>query len=96
MKPQPDDHVCPWCGNRFTPRRDGGKPQVFCRPACRRDVDRAGRRWLADAIATGAVSIDALRKASVTTRALLRAAVPPALVVRYPAASRACGAPRGE
>jgi hypothetical protein len=52
MKTQPNGHVCLWCGNGFTPRRDGGKRQVFCCPACRRAFDAAGRRWVAEAIAS--------------------------------------------
>jgi hypothetical protein len=72
--------ACLWCGKGFTPRRDGGKPQVFCRPACRRALDAAGRRWVADAIAAGALTVDALRNAVVTTRALPPGATSPAPV----------------
>ena len=66
------DRVCFWCGREFTPRRDGGKPQVFCRPTCRRDCDRAGRRCVAQAIASGVLTVGALRDASAATRALRR------------------------
>jgi len=38
---------CLWCGRAFTPRATGGKAQRFCRPACRRAFDAAGRRWVA-------------------------------------------------
>jgi hypothetical protein len=68
---------CLWCGKGFTPRRDGGKPQVFCRPVCRRRFDAAGRRWVADAIATGALTVDALRNGAAATRALLAGGAPP-------------------
>jgi hypothetical protein len=71
--PQPDDdRVCLWCRKPFTPRRDGGKPQVFCRPACRRDFDTAGRRWVAEALATGMLTVDALKNGPAATRALRR------------------------
>ena len=63
--------TCGWCRKEFTPRRDGGKPQVFCRPACRRAFDAAGRRWVADVIAAGMLTVDALRDGAATTRALL-------------------------
>jgi hypothetical protein len=62
--------VCFWCGTRFTPRRDGGKAQVFCRPDCRRGFDASGRRWVAEAIATGVLTVDALKNGPAATRAL--------------------------
>jgi len=68
---------CLWCGRPFQARRDGGKRQVFCRPACRRDFDAAGRRWVAEAIATGAMTVDALRNGLAATRALVPAAISP-------------------
>jgi hypothetical protein len=74
--------MCGWCGRAFAPRRDGGKPQLFCRPVCRRAFDAAGRRWVSEAIATGMLSLDALRNGAVTTRALLPGAIPPAAVLR--------------
>jgi hypothetical protein len=71
MMLQPDDdHVCLWCRKLFTPRRDGGKPQVFCRPACRRDFDAAGRRWVAEAIAAGVLTVGAVKNGAPATRAL--------------------------
>jgi hypothetical protein len=63
--------ICVWCGRAFAPRRDGGKRQVFCRPVCRRAFDAAGRRWVADAIASGMLTVDGLRNGPATTRALL-------------------------
>jgi hypothetical protein len=77
---EPNGEVCLWCGKGFTPRRHGGKRQVFCRPACRRDFDAAGRRWVAEAIATGALTVDALRNGAAATRALLSGAISPAPV----------------
>ena len=69
---------CLWCGTGFAPRRDGGKPQVFCRPACRRDFDAAGRRWVAEAIAASVLTVAALRDGAIPTRALLAGGVSPA------------------
>jgi hypothetical protein len=72
--------MCGWCGRAFAPRRDGGKPQVFCRPVCRRGFDSAGRRWVSEAIASGVLAIDALRKGAAATRALLPGAISPASI----------------
>jgi hypothetical protein len=80
MMAQPSDRVCLWCRKEFTPRRDGGKRQLFCRPVCRRDFDAAGRRWVAEAIATGVLTVDALKISPVATRALVPASISPALV----------------
>jgi hypothetical protein len=49
MTMQPDSGGL-WCGNAFLPRATGGKRQVFCRPACRRAFDAAGRRRVAAAL----------------------------------------------
>jgi hypothetical protein len=76
--------VCFWCGTRFTPRRDGGKAQVFCRPACRRGFDAAGRQWVAEAIATGVLTVDALKNGLVSTRALGPATTSPLPVGEVP------------
>jgi len=70
--------ACRWCGSNFEPRRDGGKAQRFCREACRRAFDAAGRRWVAEALAAGTVTIADLRGGSAATRALARAGkIPP-------------------
>jgi hypothetical protein len=69
---------CPWCGNRFERRNDGGKAQRFCRSACRRALDAAGRRWIAGALASGALTLDDLRNGFLTTRALLPSPETPA------------------
>jgi hypothetical protein len=61
---------CLWCGHAFTPRASGGKRQRFCRPACRRAIDAAGRRYVEVAVADGALTIPDLRNASRATRAL--------------------------
>jgi hypothetical protein len=73
---------CAWCGRPFIPRATGGKRQIFCRPACRRGSDAAGRRWVAEAIASGTLTIAALRSGYPATRALAPEAVSPASVPR--------------
>ena len=70
--------ICGWCEKGFTPRRDGGKRQVFCRPACRRAFDAAGRRFVAEAITCGLLSLDQIRNGAAATRALLPGAISPA------------------
>jgi hypothetical protein len=70
--------TCLWCARVFTPRRDGGKVQRFCREACRRSFDAAGRRWVAKAIASGTLTLDELRNGPAATRALLQGAISPA------------------
>ena len=37
--------TCPWCDIRFSTRQNGGKPQRFCCPACRRNFHDSLRRW---------------------------------------------------
>jgi hypothetical protein len=77
----PDACACLWCGSPFVPRR-GGKPQRFCRPACRRAFDAAGRKYVAEAIADGTLTMAALRKRQAATRALLLASSSPAPIDR--------------
>jgi hypothetical protein len=85
---------CAWCDHTFRPRVTGGHPQRFCRPACRRAFDAAGRRWVAEAIAAGTLTLDELRNASVATRGLLPAAILPVpLEPQKPALSRQRSAP---
>jgi hypothetical protein len=87
---------CAWCGRPFIPRATGGKRQVFCRPACRRGFDAAGRRWVAEAIATGTLTLDALRNGAATTRAFLPGAISPAPISepREGSTVKPVGAPR--
>jgi hypothetical protein len=65
------DTICLWCGKGFTARRDGGKRQVFCCPFCRRAFDATGRQWVAEAIATGVLTVDAIKNSPTPTRALV-------------------------
>ena len=88
--------VCCWCGKEFAPRRDGGKRQVFCRPACRRAFDGAGRRWVAEAIGAGVLTVDALKIGPAATRALVPAATSPEPVGEGPWQHSASEAPRAD
>ena len=76
--PDPPDRACMWCGKGFALRVNGGKPQVFCRTACRRAFDAVGRRWVAEVIAASTLTLDSLRNGAAATRALLPEAVSPA------------------
>jgi hypothetical protein len=75
--PDPPGRACMWCGKGFALRINGGKPRVFSRPACRRAFDAAGRRWVAEAIACGTLTLDALRNSPPAKRALLPGAISP-------------------
>src|SRR5690349_7973976 len=72
--------ACLWCERAFTPRASGGKPQHFCRSACRRALDAAGRRWIAMALGDGQLTIDTLRNGAAATRALAEEGKPPPAV----------------
>jgi hypothetical protein len=50
---------------------------MFCREVCRRAFDAAGRRWVAEAIAVGTLTVDALRNGA-ATRALVSGCNSPA------------------
>jgi hypothetical protein len=60
---------CDWCGRPFQARQSGGHPQRFCRPACRRAYEAAGRRWMAEAVVAGVLTVDMLRSGVGATRA---------------------------
>jgi hypothetical protein len=72
--------ACAWCGRPYTPRTTGGHAQRFCRSTCRRAFDAAGRRWVADAIAAGVLTVGTIRNGGAATRALLAGAISPAPV----------------
>ena len=55
--------LCPWCQRPFTPRRTGGRPQRFCRDACRRAFERELRAWARDQITAGGVTPAQLQRA---------------------------------
>jgi hypothetical protein len=61
------------------PRTSGGHAQRFCCSPCRRAYDAAGRRFVAEAIACGLLSLDQIRKGAAARRALGREADSPAL-----------------
>jgi hypothetical protein len=67
--------ACTWCRRYFKPRSDGGRAQRFCRPACRRAFEAASRRFVAEAMAAGTLTVDALRNGLGATRALLPGAM---------------------
>ncbi len=54
---------CMWCGDPFTPRTTGGKPQRFCSERCRRDFDSGCRAWAEQAVASGLLPVLALKHA---------------------------------
>lgn len=62
--------TCRWCSRTFRPRGSGGKAQHFCRPACRRALDAAGRRYVAEALASGMLTVADLESGPAATRAL--------------------------
>jgi hypothetical protein len=53
---------CLWCGRRFRPRQTGGKPQRFCCAGHRSRYWGTGRKWLAQAVEAGFISLDDLRR----------------------------------
>ena len=58
---------CLWCNRNFPPRaRAGGSPQRFCCAAHRTAFWSALRRWGERAVAAGVLSIDQIRKGSVS------------------------------
>src|SRR5262252_8422466 len=63
--------ACEWCGTVFQPRTDGGTAQRFCKPACRRALDRASRAWVRRRLHAGLLSVADLRDGPGTARALL-------------------------
>jgi hypothetical protein len=71
MTTPPSPGACLWCGRTFTPPSTAGHTQRYCRQTCRRSFDAAGRRWVAEALACGLLSIEALRTGAAATRALL-------------------------
>jgi hypothetical protein len=89
---EPSDR-CLWCGSRFERRNDGGRAQRFCRPACRRALDAAGRRWIAGALASGALTSDMLRNGSPAIRALVPGVEAPVPALGQPAGRSASVAP---
>lgn len=60
---------CAWCGEAFEPG-GRGKPQRFWSAAHRRAYDQAARDWVRQALASGLLTVEDLRKASRKARAL--------------------------
>jgi hypothetical protein len=53
---------CAWCGHSFRARQNGGKPQRFCCAGHRSRYWGTGRKWLAQAVEAGFISLDDLRR----------------------------------
>jgi hypothetical protein len=66
-----DTPRCSWCEGLFRPRQSGGREQKFCRPSCRRAFHAAGRTWMLDRIASGALILADIRSGSAATRAVV-------------------------
>ena len=54
---------CMWCGEPFTPRKTGGKPQRFCSDRCRKEFHRACRIWAEAQVWFGELPVSALKHA---------------------------------
>jgi hypothetical protein len=65
-------------------------------PPCRRAFETAGRRFVAEAIASGTLTVDALKKCSAATPALLPLAMPLTPVPEEPQKSAAIARAAGE
>lgn len=62
---------CCWCSRPFQARQSGGRPQKFCLPSCRRAFHAAGRSWVLDRIASGALTVADIRNGPPATRTLI-------------------------
>ncbi len=56
--------LCTWCGSQYESRSNGGRPQRFCSPDCRRDFFAACRAWAVREFEAGRVSVKDLHGAS--------------------------------
>lgn len=68
---------------------------MFCRSACRRDFDAAGRRWVAQAITVGVLTVQELKNGPAAMRALVLDATRRASVCVAPSPDVAPVAPVG-
>ena len=59
MKTRP----CMWCGELFTSRKTGGKPQRFCSERCRKEFHHACRVWAEQLVRGGELPVSALKHA---------------------------------
>lgn len=87
---------CSWCNRPFQARRSGGRPQRFCRAACRRAFHAAARSWALDAIASGRVTLAELKNAFAATRTLPGGNMSPRLVDDDAPSQAAPRAPGGD
>jgi len=67
---------CLWCGRKFDPRK-GGSPQDFCRPAHKRALETAARRYVRHEIAQGRLTVLKVKTGTKRARTSARAAVDP-------------------
>jgi hypothetical protein len=54
---------CKWCERAFKPRSTGGRTQLFCSKAHRRNLDRAGRNIIARLIESHLLTKNDLHRA---------------------------------
>jgi hypothetical protein len=69
--PGEDGCACLWCGRPFAARVTGGSQQRFCSAPCRHALDTAARRWVLRALEAGLLSVDMLKAAQTSARAVL-------------------------
>ena len=55
--------ACLWCTTGFEPRANGGSPQRFCSPQCRRAFDTACRKYAMTEVYAGRLPVSELRMA---------------------------------
>jgi hypothetical protein len=61
---------CLWCLGTFRKRTSGGTQQRFCRPAHRHAFGTAARRWAILAVERGLVTVETLKVAQTSARAV--------------------------
>ena len=54
--------ACTWCGDPYTPRKTGGRPQRFCSEGCRRAFGSGCRAWAGALLASGLLPVSALKR----------------------------------
>jgi hypothetical protein len=72
---------------RFHPAHHRRPCARFCSPSCRRAFDAAGRRFAAEALACGLLTLDQIRDGPAATRALLPGGISPPAESPTPVAS---------
>lgn len=67
--------ICIWCGHSFTPRTSGGTAQRFCCPSHRHAFGSAARRWATLAVERGLITVEMLKAAPTSARAVCGEAI---------------------